>query len=70
MTNSDSTVYVPEKTKTKWRVSVRYKALVIEECILTKTQKDAVIHFLYVVSRAMKRDNGKCPFYYEAEVVK
>lgn len=68
-TNNDAPIYSAGNRKQKWRVSIRYKSFIVEECILTKTQKNAVIHFLFVLSRAMKRDDGKCPFYYKAEEV-
>lgn len=64
-TNSDAKIYA-HKNKVKYRVSIRYKAFVLEECLLSKKEKDAVVHFLYVLSRAMKRD-GECPFYYKWE---
>lgn len=65
-TNSDAKI-VPHKNKVKYRVSIRYKAFVLEECLLSKMEKNAVVHFLYVLSRAMKRDDGACPFYYKWE---
>lgn len=68
--NNDAPISSNDKAKSKWRVSIRYKSFIVEECILTKNQKNAVVHFLFVLSRAMKRDNGECPFYYKAEEVK
>lgn len=57
------------RAKTRYRVSIRYKAFTLEEILLTKVEKNAVVHFLYVLSRAMKRDKGECPFYYKVEDV-
>lgn len=68
-TNCDSHIDKVE-TKVKYRVSIRYKAFIIEECILSRRQKDAVVHFLYMLSMAMKRDVGKCPYYYKVEEIK
>lgn len=66
-TNGDARIEGKSRNKTMYRVSVRYKSFIIEELLLTKTEKNAVIHFLYVLSRAMKRDKGQCPFYYKWE---
>ena len=66
-TNSDAHIEAKTPRKHMYRVSIRYKSFILEDILLTKTEKDAVIHFLYVLSRAMKRDNGHCPFYYKWE---
>jgi len=66
-TNSDARIEAKSPNKRMFRVSLRYKSFIVEELLLTKTEKNAVIHFLYVLSRAMKRDNGNCPFYYKWE---
>lgn len=55
------------KAKKRYRVSVRYKDFLIASLLLTSVEKNAVVHFLYVISRAMKSDNGKCPYYYKVE---
>lgn len=66
-TNGDARIEGKSRNKTMYRVSIRYKSFIIEELLLTKTEKNAVIHFLYVLSRAMKRDKEQCPFYYKWE---
>ena len=68
-TNVDATVSSYDRSKVKYRVSLRYKQFYIEEVLLNKTAKNAVVHFLFVLSRAMKRDGG-CPFYYKIEEVR
>lgn len=70
-TNCDDSVSESRsvKAKKKYRVSLRYKQFTIEELILTKVEKAAVIHFLYILSRAMKREGDKCPFYYKWEEI-
>lgn len=66
-TNSDDSIRRTIKSKKKYRVSLRYRNFTVEELILTKVEKSAVVHFLYVLSRAMKRDGKECPFYYKWE---
>lgn len=68
-TNSDDKVRTTIKSKKKYRVSLRYRNFTVEELILTKVEKSAVVHFLYVLSRAMKRNGDECQFYYKWEEI-
>lgn len=70
-TNSDCKMENNNRAKAKYRVSLRYKSFIVEEAILTKTEKNAVIHFLYMLSKAMKRNDEQngCPFYYKWEEI-
>ena len=70
-TNSDCKMEQNNRAKAKYRVSLRYKSFIVEEAILTKTEKNAVVHFLCVLSKAMKRNDEQngCPFYYKWEEI-
>ena len=45
-TNSDARIEAKSRNKNMYRVSIRYKSFIVEELLLTKTEKNAVIHFL------------------------